>query len=659
MKSSRDSTVEVTKIYEGQKSFWRFDANVTFLIFEHKTEATNCIEVISYFSTDDLMEAPRLYLSSKKILENIKKIDHIQEKKSILHSGNQIAVYIFNRIVMVKKPKEVGVSFHVSLLPLMEDVQIAGGSMEGVINVNYRPLVPVLGLLPNIFRRDKIGEAPVTDLMLEWGRKLALYQSETAKFQKHTTEAGKYCKATGDAFASFLGCFKHKTYAEDAIGVSIPRRRWCKAIRMQLLRGHVRRVTEMLDRRERERLKMLDGDNLPGIENGVIGILDGLSERLEELTNIPISTKLLSLTKPTTDDKTEKLDSIGVVVLGDMTPISPGLFLIPLSKVKIKLNTNPLNSGFSTPPVPKSGFSSPACGLSRQSSFNIDAASTALEELDTVIKPQSMDESGSRPRRRSRRYTSMEIRKAPSTSPLTTLQKQDSNSGIESNIRIAQRSPRSTTSMSLLLPKSSSNIPIREGIASRNNSITVSDSPIPMRISSRANSIVLSAATQAALAMMAATKGISLTENVDSDDESSSSPAVSTHSDQEMDLDGVGCFSRQSSLNKFPVLHSMLQSIEEGPLQWEMSGKEGVIGMPPASFLPILVKEGVIDIKSTFFLPMSEEEAVTCIQPEPFLPDISHKVHKSKKSLLLDDNSSRKSSKSVKVHKERVISFSE
>jgi hypothetical protein len=159
---------------------------------------------------------------------------------------------------------------------------------------------------------------------------------------------------------------------------------------------------------------------------------------------------------------------------------------------------------------------------------------------------------------------------------------------------------------------------------------------------SRANSIVLSAATQAALAMMAATKGIPITKSkaecVDSDDETNSSPAVSTHSDQESDLDGVGYFSRQSSLNKFSVLHSMLQSIEEGPLQWEMSGKvemsgkEGVIGIRPSSCLPISVKEGVIDINPTSFLPMSGKEAVIGIQPGPFLPDISHKVHKSNNS---------------------------
>jgi hypothetical protein len=675
MKPSRDSTVEVTKIYEGQKSFWRFDANVTFLIFEHKTEATNCIEVISYFSSDDLMEAPRLYLSSKKILENVKKIDIIQENKTIMHSGIKKAMYIFNRIVMIKKPKEEGVSFNVSLLPLMEDLQIAERS-NICFNVDYGPLIPVLGLLPNIFRRDEIGEAPVTDLMLEWGRKLALYQSETVKFQEHTNEAGKYCKATGDAFASFLGCFKHKTYAEDAIGVSIPRRRWCKAIRMQLLRGHVQRITEMLDRRERERVKMLGGEYPLGIENGVIGILDGLSERLEELTDMPINTKVLSLTKPITDDKSEKLNLIGEVVLGDMTPNSPGLFLIPLIKVKIKSNTNLLNSGFSSPLVSnrslsKSGFSSPTSGLSRQSSLNMDAVGTALEKTETDIKPQSMDESGSHARRRSRRYTSMEIKRAPSTSPLTTLRKQDSNSGIESGIGFAQRSPRSMTSMSLLLPQSSSsNIPIiREGIASRNNSVTVSDSPIPMRVMSRANSIVLSAATQAALAMMAATKGIPTTKSkaecADSDDETTSSPAVSTHSDQDSDLDGVGCFSRQSSLNKFPILHSMLQSIEEGPVQWEMSGKvemsgkEGAIGIPPTSFLPIPGKEGVIDINPTSFLPISEKIVDIGIQPATFLPNISQKGHKSNNSLLSDNDSSRNSSKAIKVHKGSVISFSE
>jgi hypothetical protein len=226
LKPERDKTVEVNKIYEGQKVFWRFDAKVSFLIFEHKTKTTNCIEVISYLTTDDTMVAPRLYLSSRKILENLKKLD----TNSGIMSGKQKALYIFNRIVMVKKPLVEGVSFNVSLLPLNEDIQTAEvGNVEGSIRVDYNG-EPILGPLPNIFTHDGIEESP-TDLMLEWGAKLVLFQTESDKFQEQTTKAGKYCKATGEAFAKFLNCFKHKVYAEDAINVSIPRRRWCKAIR--------------------------------------------------------------------------------------------------------------------------------------------------------------------------------------------------------------------------------------------------------------------------------------------------------------------------------------------------------------------------------------------------------------------------------------------
>jgi hypothetical protein len=591
MEPTRDKIVEVTKIYEGQKLFWRFDAKVSFLIFEHKTESTNCIEVISYFSSDSTMEAPRLYLSSKKILDNIKKLDADSGKLA----GK--ATYIFNRIVMVKKPLIEGVPFNVSLLPLNEDVYMAesGNIMRGICYVGE----PVLGILPNIFERDKY--VPPTDLMLEWGVKLALFQSESEKFQEHTKKAGKYCKATGDAFSIFLQCFKHQTYAEDAVGVSIPRRRWCKAIRMQLLRGHVKRITEMLDRRESERLN---------IEEGEAGTLEGLSERLKESSNKPIDIK--SLSKPTTGNNSNLSGELGSE---DMIPESPGMFMLPVMKVKMKSTRNLFNcedvpplcrqssSSISTKSIP-----SPTTGLSRRPSLNSGAVNAAVEPSRTEItnlKSLSIDGSGKLTRKISNRYTSMEITRAPSvesqkvtTSPgplKSTLSSNnlstDSDSSKLQDIGkgLGTKMEESQENMSLVLPHFLSNksasvtFPLHEGVKRRNGSISsnrklsMSDPDIspPKNYLPRVNCITLSAATQAALAMMAAQKAVS----EDSDDKAILDPDsggdVDSKSIKSYDL------SRQSSMNMlFPVLPSILLPIEEGPVQSE----EGVVAIPTTSF---------------------------------------------------------------------------
>jgi hypothetical protein len=360
LKPSRDRSVQVSKIYEGQKSFWRFDAKVSFLMFEHKTEETSCIEVISYFSADDTMEAPRLYLSSKGVLDKLKK----SENNSVILAGK--AMYIFNRIVMVKKPLVDGVSFNVSILPLSEDPPSSPGNKD----VDIRGLdyvgEPILGPLPNIFKHDE-DELP-TDLMLEWGEKLADFQVESDAYQEHTTKAGKYCKATGDAFAIFLQCFKHKTYPEDAVGVSIPRRRWCKAIRMQLLRGHVKRITEMLDRRESDRLKILignQGECVPGIQDLT---LDGLSKKLQELSD-----KSGDTTRRNSEASIESNDLSGECESDNIMSENTGMFTLPMMKIKTRSKINLLNTEDVAPTRRISGISkscNPSPTLSRQSSIS-------------------------------------------------------------------------------------------------------------------------------------------------------------------------------------------------------------------------------------------------------------------------------------------------
>jgi hypothetical protein len=620
LKPERDKTVEVNKIYEGQKVFWRFDAKVSFLIFEHKTKTTNCIEVISYLTTDDTMVAPRLYLSSRKILENLKKLD----TNSGIMSGKQKALYIFNRIVMVKKPLVEGVSFNVSLLPLNEDIQTAEvGNVEGSIRVDYNG-EPILGPLPNIFTHDGIEESP-TDLMLEWGAKLVLFQTESDKFQEQTTKAGKYCKATGEAFAKFLNCFKHKVYAEDAINVSIPRRRWCKAIRKQLLRGHVKRITEMLDERESKRLKMLIGkidDSTTGIEEGEAGNLEGLSERLQELSNKSICLK--PLRKPTSEDGSDKIGS------GDMTPDSPGMFLLPVIRVKLRSKANLMSThseegdGQSPlrgqSPVSRSGMSSPAVGLSRQSSMNMSAANTALEPLGTETtssRSNSIDESGDHRRRRSRRNMSTERERSPSVESLkyTSFSSPLKVALLLNNLKMDGDSGNGVGTE----VEHSQNPSIYDSSRSRVGSQSELDtSSHPGRISSRASSIVFSAATQAALAMMAGHK-----VPLGSNDEATSNLDPHLDPDEDIYSDGVSSsdVSRHNSVNTIlPIVQSALLPIEVGPViataprksvrllpieemsQKEgASQKEGVVGIPPTSFLPNIknsCRKGSKDIES-------------------------------------------------------------
>mmetsp|Transcript_28108 Transcript_28108/g.26962 ORF Transcript_28108/g.26962 Transcript_28108/m.26962 type:complete len:636 (+) Transcript_28108:154-2061(+) len=589
LKNERDKTVEVNKIYEGQKVFWRFDAKVTFLIFEHKTKTKNCIEVISYFTTDDTMVAPRLYLSSKKILENLKKLD----TNSGIMSGKQIAMYIFNRIVMVKKPLIEGISFNVSLLSLNEDIQTAEiGNVEASIMVDYDG-EPILGPLPNIFTHDGIEESP-TDLMIEWGAKLLLFQRESDNFQEQANKAGNCCKATGEAFVKFLDCFKHKTYAEDAINVSIPRRRWCKAIRKQLLRGHVKRITEMLDERERKRLKMLIekiNDSSTGIKEGEAGNLEELSKRLQELSNK--SVHLEPLLKPTSENDSNKFGT------GDMTPDSPGMFLLPVMKVRLRSKANLVSThseeGDGQSPVSRSEMSLPPVGLSRQSSMNsrkssmnMSAVHTALEPLKTETtssRSNSIDERGDHRRRRNRRHTHTEIKSSP---------------------RVRSPSVESAPSSPLKVALSLSNLNMDgdggKGVGtevehSRNRSMSNSR----IGVGSRVSSIVFSAATQAAL--MAGHKVAP-----HSNDEATSSPDSPLDPDEDTYSDGVRSndVSRSNSVNPLlPIVQSVLLPVEEGPViatapkkllrllpieerseKEGVSQREGVVGIPPTSFLP-------------------------------------------------------------------------
>eukprot|EP00596_Hydrurales_sp_CCMP1899_P000512 CAMPEP_0119040898 /NCGR_PEP_ID=MMETSP1177-20130426/10963_1 /TAXON_ID=2985 /ORGANISM="Ochromonas sp, Strain CCMP1899" /LENGTH=545 /DNA_ID=CAMNT_0007006417 /DNA_START=354 /DNA_END=1991 /DNA_ORIENTATION=- len=539
------------------------------------------------------MEAPRLYLSSKKILDNIKKLGADSGKL-----GGK-ATYIFNRIVMVKKPLIEGVSFNVSLLPLNEDVYMTESkSVEGVMRGVYYVGEPVLGLLPNFKREDDVSP---TDLMLEWGVKLELFKLESEKFQEHTKKAGKYCKATEIAFTIFLQCFKHKTYPEDAVGVSIPRRRWCKAIRMQLLRGHVKRITEMLDRRESERLKLE-------------GIVEG-SERLQDSSNKPIGIEPPS--KPTTEDNNLN----GELRSEDMTPKSPGMFVLPVMNVKMKSTRNFISCEDPSPLCRQSsssiltkGTPSPSPSISRQPSFNARAGIAAVEPSKTEItdmRSLSIDVSAKLTRRSSRRYASMELRRAPSVEShkVTTMPcplelassssnlMMDSESSKDSGIGLGTKIEESQENMSLVLPQfllnksASGNFPVREGAkrrvgsfiksntSSRNLSISDPDSSpsTPTRHLSRANSIILSAATQAALAMVAAQRAV---PSEDSDD-----VILGPDPGGDVDLDSIksGDVTRQSSMDMmFPILPSILLPIEEGPVQSE----EGVVAISPTSLLP-------------------------------------------------------------------------
>jgi hypothetical protein len=143
---------------------------------------------------------------------------------------------------------------------------------------------------------------------------------------------------------------------------------------MQLLRGHVKRITEMLDRRESDRLKMLIGEQgecLPGIEDGEVETLDGLSKKLQELSDKPINIR--PLLKQSAEDKIGKSDLCVELDSGNITP--EDTFLLPMIKIKARSRTSLLDSEDVIEDVSplrrrsstlKSGTQSPA--LSRQSS---------------------------------------------------------------------------------------------------------------------------------------------------------------------------------------------------------------------------------------------------------------------------------------------------
>ena len=102
--------IEVTKMYEGTKTFWRYETSIRFLFFVHRSEIAGdgcCIEVISHYTTGDKEEAPRLYFSYSKIVARLKQqsdcnlqIGLYMANENSTHAQDMVAKYIFSRLTM-------------------------------------------------------------------------------------------------------------------------------------------------------------------------------------------------------------------------------------------------------------------------------------------------------------------------------------------------------------------------------------------------------------------------------------------------------------------------------------------------------------------------------------------------------------------------------
>lgn len=95
---------KVTKIYEGTKTFWRQNVTVLFVIYEHKSASSSCVEVISSYTVGEKNEAPRLYYSFGKIFSKLKRselqIGRQTVNENSAHATDLVAKFIFSRIAM-------------------------------------------------------------------------------------------------------------------------------------------------------------------------------------------------------------------------------------------------------------------------------------------------------------------------------------------------------------------------------------------------------------------------------------------------------------------------------------------------------------------------------------------------------------------------------
>ena len=101
----RDEEPEVTKMYEGTKTFWRQEKSINFLIFEHRDRNSQCsqspcIEVLSHLTSGEKEEAPPLYLSYSKIFDKLKQQSDLQIGLQVNKYQNAFHFVMIGLIIM-------------------------------------------------------------------------------------------------------------------------------------------------------------------------------------------------------------------------------------------------------------------------------------------------------------------------------------------------------------------------------------------------------------------------------------------------------------------------------------------------------------------------------------------------------------------------------
>jgi len=277
-------------LYHGSKHYWKQRCHVDFTIYWHKSK--NFIEVANY-NSDAHEEGERLFLDSDKLFAQVNKEEvelkvrakqeemMRQRKPRVLAEElaktitAQMAVHLVVQRTVIKKELSEGVKFAIEIAPQTGDETQEDGRL---LFIRDRPD----NFEDTFIVRNKKASAS------EFRETLQALQKDSKRLALECNKAARKAGLAKSAVSAFTGSLRRYTYDPERQSVALIR--FLKAGRRIIAMNTVRKVTDLLERLERQSMgdipsptrtdfKSMTEDPNPMMQSISLPTLDELHDR--------------------------------------------------------------------------------------------------------------------------------------------------------------------------------------------------------------------------------------------------------------------------------------------------------------------------------------------------------------------------------------------